>query len=175
MIGRFVSTQKNEQKLLIAELLLRLKSDISFNLYFQCYECDGIKGGNTPCDDGGSHPGNTQRCGGGLDKCGLLQEERLTYDAAHVTVVSSETRWRRGCVSDGHELTDGTEAQPGDLTGDLGCVEAGSRTENRVTIRHTLCLCNTTMCNEHKPGNSSATFIPSLMLIIMTIFMFVQL
>ena len=31
-------------------------------------------------------------------------------------------RWRRGCATNGHELTDNSEANPGDgeLTGELG-------------------------------------------------------
>ena len=29
-------------------------------------------------------------------------------------------RWRRDCATDGHELTDNSEASPGTLTGDLG-------------------------------------------------------
>ena len=30
------------------------------------------------------------------------------------------SRWRRDCATDGHELTDNSEASPGTLTGDLG-------------------------------------------------------
>ena len=35
---------------------------------------------------------------------------------------SSDSRLRRGCVTDGHEITDNTEAQPkaGQLTGNMG-------------------------------------------------------
>ena len=29
-------------------------------------------------------------------------------------------RWRRGCATDGHELTNESEADPGTLTGELG-------------------------------------------------------
>ena len=40
----------------------------------------------------------------------------------HGSVKSSDSRLRRGCVTDGHEITDNTEAKPkaGQLTGNMG-------------------------------------------------------
>ena len=29
-------------------------------------------------------------------------------------------RWRRGCATNGYELTDNSEANPGELPGDIG-------------------------------------------------------
>merc|ERR1712141_835826 len=92
----------------------------------QCYQCDGVKGQDLPCD-GASGLGKKVECS---DKCGLLLEERLTYNRAHSSVISSDYRWRRGCATDGHEMTDNSEAQPKTLTGELGCTNVGQRSED---------------------------------------------
>ena len=67
---------------------------------------------------------------------------------------SSDSRLRRGCVTDGHEITDNSEAQPkaGQLTGNTGtgssintdtgslyyslagCVNVGQRSEDRLVV-----------------------------------------
>ena len=73
-------------------------------------------------------------------------------------------RWRRGCATDGHEMTDNSEAQPKQLTGDLGCSSAGSRDEGLLTVRHTLCLCNSTLCNEER--SMSPAFVPSFVIMV---------
>ena len=66
-------------------------------------------------------------------------------------------------------MTDNSEAQPGQLTGDLGCVSAGSRDEGLVTVRHTLCLCNSTLCNEER--SMATAFVPSLVIIMVLPFL----
>ena len=48
------------------------------------------------------------------------------------------TRWRRGCATDGHEMTDNSEASgakdKGKLTGELGCYNVAQRSEDRLIV-----------------------------------------
>ena len=71
----------------------------------QCYQCDGVKGSDLPCD-GGSNKGkkviSEYKKNAKLkiltlqveceDKCGLLLEERLTFNKFRSSVVSSDYR-----------------------------------------------------------------------------------
>eukprot|EP00090_Calanus_glacialis_P015927 TRINITY_DN25041_c0_g1_i1.p1 TRINITY_DN25041_c0_g1~~TRINITY_DN25041_c0_g1_i1.p1 ORF type:complete len:160 (-),score=24.35 TRINITY_DN25041_c0_g1_i1:123-602(-) len=110
----------------------------------QCYACDGIKQSDGPCA-GDGQIGEKVTC---EDKCGLLLEERMTEKKG--SVVSSESRWRRGCATDGQELIDNSEAKADKVTGKLGCTNVGQSSYDNIIVRHTLCLCNTTLCNTHK-------------------------
>eukprot|EP00092_Neocalanus_flemingeri_P039280 GFUD01042766.1.p1 GENE.GFUD01042766.1~~GFUD01042766.1.p1 ORF type:complete len:161 (-),score=42.79 GFUD01042766.1:213-695(-) len=113
-------------------------------LAIECYSCDGIKESDGPCA-GDGQIGEQVSC---ADKCGLLLEERLTE--AGGSVVSSDFRWRRGCATDGQEMTDNSEAEGAELTGELGCQNVGQYSYDNIVVRHTLCLCNSTLCNTHK-------------------------
>ena len=78
---------------------------IFFNFSTQCYQCDGVKGSDLPCD-GGSNKGKKviseykKKCKTQIlilqvdceDKCGLLLEERLTFNKFRSSVISSESR-----------------------------------------------------------------------------------
>merc|ERR1712203_991128 len=100
--------------------------------------------------------------------CGLLLEERLHYDSSHSSVVSTDSRWRRGCTSDGREMTDNSEASNAQYNAEQGCQQVAQRSEDRLVVRHTLCLCNTTLCNTHKNDMSGASiFTPALIWAIM--------
>jgi len=120
----------------------------------KCYSCDAIKGSDLPCD-GGSNLGKQVEC---EDKCGLLLEKRLTYDKHYSSVVSSDYRWRRGCVTTGQELLSNSDADQ-NIDGELGCQKAGGRTEDKLKIEFELCLCNSTLCNEK---NTSTVMLPNL-------------
>merc|ERR1711976_730372 len=76
-------------------------------LALKCYKCDGVKGQDLPCD-GASGKGKEVDCD---DKCGLLLESRLPLDR-HGNVIGGDYRWRRGCATDGHEITANSGAQP---------------------------------------------------------------
>merc|ERR1712038_661119 len=143
-------------------LVLLLGNILQEGSALQCYECDGVKGTELPCaGDGAGQIGTEVSCD---DKCGLLLEERLTERGG--SVVSSDGRWRRGCATDGHEMTDNSEAQPGSLDGSLGCQQVGQRSEGNLIVRHTLCLCNTTLCNTHKNDmNGAAVKKPEYMVV----------
>ena len=100
-------------------------------------------------------------------------------------MVNSEYRWRRDCTTDGSELVVNSEARGGeggpgcrqagqyDSGGQVGkfssdivkvFVESSppgfysSQSLHRIvqTIRHTLCVCNSTLCNTHKNDMSGA-------------------
>ena len=45
-------------------------------------------------------------------------------------------RWRRGCATDGHEMTDNSEASSASasLSGDLGCQQVSQRSEDRLIV-----------------------------------------
>merc|ERR1712038_1594544 len=103
----------------------------------------------------------------GEQYCGLLLEERLTYNKYRSTVVSSDSRWRRGCTSDGHEMTDNSEASNAQYTAEQGCQQVAQRSEDRLVVRHTLCLCNTTLCNTHKNDISGSTSFSPLLSLVM--------
>merc|ERR1719470_193734 len=146
-------------KVLISGVLLL--GLVATTIAIQCYACDGIKQSDGPCA-GDGQIGEKESC---PDKCGLLLEERLTEK--HGSVVSSESRWRRGCATDGHELTDNTEAQSDKVTGELGCINVGQYSYDNIVVRHTLCLCNTTLCNTHKNDMSGAAiFTPGLLAVL---------
>ena len=53
------------------------------------------------------------------------------------------TRWRRGCATDGHEMTDNSEASgakaKGKLTGAQGCYNVAQRSENRLIVVSVTC------------------------------------
>jgi len=140
---------------------------VSTTTAIKCYKCDGIKGTDLPCD-GDRNFGTQVDCRAG-QKCGVLHELRKNYNSAHV-VISTEDRWRRGCATNGHELTDNSEANPGELTGDLGCVDVHGRTENggKLVIENTLCLCNTTLCNETDDQSGALNLAPRFVSLILT-------
>ena len=54
------------------------------------------------------------------DKCGLMLHQILHFDKWHSSVVSTDSRWRRGCTSDGSEITADSEMAGKSLSGDLG-------------------------------------------------------
>ena len=98
-------------------------------LYWQCYQCDGVKGKDLPCEGNGkvgrevSDTLETQcpvssltqvECDG---NCGLLLHQILHYDKFHSSVVSTDSRWRRGCTTDGTELTQDSEVEGNSLPG----------------------------------------------------------
>ena len=96
----------------------------------QCYSCDGIKASEGPCaGDGEGQIGEPVSC---PDKCGLLLEERLTEK--HGSVVSSDSRWRRGCATDGQELTDNSEAKSEKITGEMGCTNVGQYSYDNIVV-----------------------------------------
>ena len=66
------------------------------------------------------------------DKCGLLLEERMTEK--HGSVVSTDYRWRRGCATDGSELTDNSEAKTEKVTGELGCTNVGQYSYDNIVV-----------------------------------------
>jgi len=145
--------------------LLLIFVSTSSALDLTCYKCDGIKGSDLPCD-GDRNLGREVTCRAG-QKCGVLHELRKNLDNHH-TVVSTESRWRRDCATDGYELTDESEADPGTLTGELGCVDVHGRTENKVIIENTLCLCNTTLCNQ-TDQNGAFNPTPTLVTLVLTL------
>merc|ERR1712038_1054483 len=145
--------------------IILILSFVSISTPIKCYACDGIKGENLPCD-GDKHLGDEKECTGHGYVCGLLHERRLIYNDLHTTVISTEDRWRRDCATDGHELTDNSEASAGTLTGDLGCVNAGGRSENNIKIENTLCLCNTTLCNTSDHNSAPSSRLPSVFLVL---------
>ena len=156
----------------------------------QCYECNGITASDGLCE-GTGNVGNkvswllglswhqelalvccTQvECG---QYCGLMKMEILHYDRHHSTVVSTDSRWRRGCTTNGSELTRDSEMAGKTVSG-LGCEKLGDRSEDRKKIvsfhitsqlttpercyfiklifqTHTVCVCNSTLCNERNSG-----------------------
>ena len=113
---------------------------------FQCYSCDGIKQSDSPC--AGSGQIGEQVSGPWIslcsiilfqvscaDKCGLLLEERLTEKDG--SVVSSDSRWRRGCATDGHEMTDNSEADGDKVTGEIGCLNVGQYSYDNIIVVRT--------------------------------------
>merc|ERR1711879_308177 len=48
-----------------------------------------------------------------------------------------------------------------------GCQQVSQRSEDRLIVRHTLCLCNSTLCNEDK--SPAPAMVPSLLTISITI------
>merc|ERR1711913_30371 len=89
------------------------------------------------------------------DKCGLMLHQILHFDKWHSSVVSTDSRWRRGCTSDGSEITADSEMAGQSLSGDLGCQKIGDRSQDNQKHTFTLCVCNTTLCNENS-GSLSA-------------------
>ena len=71
----------------------------------QCYDCNGITASDGLCE-GSGHLGNKVEC---EQYCGLMKMEILHYDTSHSSVVSTDTRWRRGCTTDGSEITKDSE------------------------------------------------------------------
>merc|ERR1712183_1110536 len=120
---------------------------ISGGLALQCYECNGITASDGLCE-GSGNVGNKVECG---QYCGLMKMEILNYDRFHSSVVSTDTRWRRGCTTDGSELTEDSEMAGKTVSG-LGCEKLGDRSEDRKKISHTVCMCNSTLCNERNSG-----------------------
>ena len=52
----------------------------------------------------------------------------------HGSVVSSDSRWRRGCATDGHEMTDNSEAKGDKITGELGCQNVGQYSYDNIVV-----------------------------------------
>ena len=52
----------------------------------------------------------------------------------HGSVVSDDSRWRRGCATDGHELTDNSEAKGDKITGELGCTNVGQYSYDNIVV-----------------------------------------
>ena len=50
------------------------------------------------------------------------------------SVVSSESRWRRGCATDGQELIDNSEAKADKVTGKLGCTNVGQSSYDNIIV-----------------------------------------
>merc|ERR1711874_290002 len=75
----------------------------------------------------------------------------LTFDRFHSSGVSTDTRGRRGCTTDGSEITRDSEMAGKTVSG-LGCEKLGDRSEDRKKITHTVCLCNSSLCNERNSG-----------------------
>ena len=50
------------------------------------------------------------------------------------SVVSSDSRWRRGCTTDGHELTDNSEAKKDKVTGEVGCTNVGQHSYDNIIV-----------------------------------------
>merc|ERR1719510_590268 len=98
----------------------------------QCYECDGVKGGGGLCP--GNAPWGERQVDCGEQYCGLLLEERLTYNKYRSTVVSSVSRWRRGCTTDGHEMTDNSEASNAAYRAEQGCKQVAQRDQDLTVI-----------------------------------------
>ena len=46
-----------------------------------------------------------------------MKMEILTFDSFHSSVVSTDTRWRRGCTTDGSEITKDSEMAGKKLSG----------------------------------------------------------
>merc|ERR1712087_1029629 len=124
-----------------------LMSLLSGGQALQCYECNGITASGGLCE-GNGNVGTKVECG---QYCGLMKMEILTYDRFHSSVVSTDTRWRRGCTTDGSEITKDSEMVGKKLSG-LGCEKLGDRSEDRKKITHTVCMCNSTLCNERNSG-----------------------
>merc|ERR1712110_1005085 len=120
---------------------------ISGGRALQCYECNGITASDGLCE-GTRNVGNKVECG---QYCGIMKMEILHYDSRHSSVVSTDTRWRRGCTTDGSELTKDSEME-GKTVSDLGRTKLGNRSEDKKRIIHTLCMCNSTLCNERNSG-----------------------
>merc|ERR1711953_640980 len=89
---------------------------ISAGLALKCYQCDGVRGTDLPCE-GNGNVGREVEC---PDKCGLMLHQILHFDKWHSSVVSTDSRWRRGCTSDGSEITADSEMAGKSLSGDLG-------------------------------------------------------
>merc|ERR1712141_392978 len=111
----------------------------------KCYQCDGVRGTDLPCE-GNGNIGREVEC---PDKCGLMLHQILHFDKWHSSVVSTDSRWRRGCTSDGSEITADSEMAGKSLSGDLGCQKIGDRSQDNQKHTFTLCVCNTTLCNEN--------------------------
>merc|ERR1712002_1662 len=136
-------------------------------LAIKCWTCDGVKGGGGLCE-GDRKMGEEVECDQ-LQNCGLLQENRLTMK--HGSVVSTDTRWRRGCASDGSELlvnSGGAEAESVEYL--LGCQNMNSYSYDDIVVRFQLCVCNSTLCDTRPqdiPGSatldSSSPYIVSLL------------
>jgi|ERR1712080_35993 len=135
-------------------------------LAIKCWKCDGVKGGDLPCE-GDRKIGKEVECG--TKNCGLLQENRLTMK--HGSVVSTDTRWRRGCTSDGSELlVNSGGAETEDLDYVQGCQNINSYSYDDIVVRFKLCVCNSTVCNTRPqdiPGSAtidtSSPYIVSLL------------
>ena len=52
----------------------------------------------------------------------------------HGSVVSTDYRWRRGCATDGSELTDNSEAKTEKVTGELGCTNVGQYSYDNIVV-----------------------------------------
>ena len=82
-----------------------------------------------------------------------MKMEILTFDSFHSSVVSTDTRWRRGCTTDGSEITKDSEMAGKKLSGLgqflsyqtshlsplttftlLGCEKLGDRSEDKKKI-----------------------------------------
>merc|ERR1719201_1746645 len=86
---------------------------------------------------------------------------------SHSSVVSDNSRWRRGCTTDGSQMTDNSEASNAQYTAEQGCQQVAQRDEGLTVVRHTLCLCNTTLCNTHENDISGSTSPSALLPLIM--------
>ena len=64
--------------------------------------------------------------------CGLLLEERMIMKKG--SVESTESRVRRGCVSDGKELVENSEAKPDMVTGKMGCTNVGEHSYDNIVV-----------------------------------------
>ena len=62
-----------------------------------------------------------------------MKMEILHYNRHHSTVLSTESRWRRGCTTDGSELTKDSEMAGKTVSG-LGCEKLGDRSEDNKKI-----------------------------------------
>merc|ERR1712059_202120 len=137
----------------------------------RCFECDGIKQGGGLCQgDGLGKIGRQVECYS--QYCGLLKEQRLTSKRG--SVVSTDTRWRRGCTTDGSEIIANSEAESEELSygGILGCQDLQSYTYDTITVRFTLCLCNSTICNttpQDMGGTSSCLSPPTSLIAVLVL------
>merc|ERR1712038_990625 len=103
----------------------------------QCYECNGITASSGLCE-GSGNVGNKVECD---QYCGPMKMEILHFDSRHSSVVTT----------DGSEITRDSEMAGKTLSG-LGCEKLGDRSEDRKKITHTVCMCNSTLCNERNSG-----------------------
>jgi len=143
-------------RILLSFLFLNL---ISSSTEIKCYSCDAIKGSDLPCTgDVAGQIGKEVDC---PQNCGLLLEERMIMKKG--SVESTDSRVRRGCVSDGKELVENSEAKPDMVTGKMGCTNVGEHSYDNIVVRNTLCLCNSTLCNtRHNDMSGVKSFGPSI-------------